>query len=70
MTSTTHPASRVCSVSKLAGSGFFDGPFKFAVDGKIEHGKVAWPSSCGLETALPVEFRRVAADSFQSVGCA
>jgi hypothetical protein len=36
-----HPASRVCSVSKLAGSGFFDGPFKIAVDGKIEHGKVA-----------------------------
>ena len=40
---TTHPASRVCSVSKPAGPGFFDGLLKFAGDGKIEHGKVAWP---------------------------
>ncbi len=48
MTSTAHPASRVCSVSKLAGCGFFEGPFKIAVDGKIEHGKVAWPSGSSL----------------------
>ena len=53
---------RVCSVSNLAGSGFFDGPFRFAVDGKIEHSRVAWP--------CPRAAARGRRDTFATVTCA